>query len=83
MKFTIPGKIPRAALITGGAQQPAIASALADAGFAIALQCHPGGPKHDLPARSPSLPADLSRRKPDGGPDATVPRRRWARSAYW
>jgi NAD(P)-dependent dehydrogenase (short-subunit alcohol dehydrogenase family) len=39
MKFTIPATIPRAALITGGAQQLAIAGALADAGFAIALQC--------------------------------------------
>jgi NAD(P)-dependent dehydrogenase (short-subunit alcohol dehydrogenase family) len=42
MKFTIPAAIPRAALITGGAQQLAIADALAATGFAIALQCHPG-----------------------------------------
>jgi len=39
MKFTIPATIPRAALITGGAQQLAIAGALAEPGFAVALQC--------------------------------------------
>jgi NAD(P)-dependent dehydrogenase (short-subunit alcohol dehydrogenase family) len=39
---TIQATIPRAALITGGAQRigRAIALALADAGFAIALHCH-------------------------------------------
>jgi NAD(P)-dependent dehydrogenase (short-subunit alcohol dehydrogenase family) len=39
---TIPATIPRAALVTGGAQRigRAIALALADAGFAIALHCH-------------------------------------------
>jgi NAD(P)-dependent dehydrogenase (short-subunit alcohol dehydrogenase family) len=38
----IPTTIPRAALVTGGAQRigRAIALALADAGFAIALHCH-------------------------------------------
>ena len=38
MKFTIPDTIPRAALITDGPQQSAIARALAETGFAIALQ---------------------------------------------
>jgi NAD(P)-dependent dehydrogenase (short-subunit alcohol dehydrogenase family) len=39
---SIPTTIPRAALVTGGAQRigRAIALALADAGFAIALHCH-------------------------------------------
>jgi NAD(P)-dependent dehydrogenase (short-subunit alcohol dehydrogenase family) len=39
---SIPTAIPRAALVTGGAQRigRAIALALADAGFAIALHCH-------------------------------------------
>lgn len=39
---SIPATIPRAALVTGGAQRigRAIALALADAGFAIALHCH-------------------------------------------
>jgi NAD(P)-dependent dehydrogenase (short-subunit alcohol dehydrogenase family) len=59
MKFSIPGTIPRAALITGGAQQPGIARALAEAGFAIALQYHPGV-EADLPAHAVRLPADLS-----------------------
>ena len=38
----IPATIPRAALVTGGAQRigRAIALALADAGFGIALHCH-------------------------------------------
>jgi NAD(P)-dependent dehydrogenase (short-subunit alcohol dehydrogenase family) len=59
MKFTIPGTIPRAALVTGGTQQLAIAEALESAGFAVALQCHidlePG-----LPAGAVLLPADLT-----------------------
>jgi NAD(P)-dependent dehydrogenase (short-subunit alcohol dehydrogenase family) len=59
MKFTIPTTIPRAALITGGAQQLAIAGMLANAGFAIALQCHT-----DIAAELPNgavlLPADLT-----------------------
>jgi NAD(P)-dependent dehydrogenase (short-subunit alcohol dehydrogenase family) len=59
MKFTIPATIPRAALITGGAQQLAIAGALADAGFAIALQCH-ADIASDLPAGATLLPADLT-----------------------
>ena len=39
---SIPAAIPRAALVTGGAQRigRAIALALADAGFAVALHCH-------------------------------------------
>jgi NAD(P)-dependent dehydrogenase (short-subunit alcohol dehydrogenase family) len=39
---SIPATIPRAALVTGGAQRigRAIALALADAGFSIALHCH-------------------------------------------
>jgi len=38
----IPGKIPRAALVTGAARRlgRAIALALADAGFAVAVHCH-------------------------------------------
>lgn len=59
MKFTIPDTIPRAALITGGAQQLGMVNALADAGFAIALQCHPGDDT-DPPPRTVLLPADLS-----------------------
>lgn len=59
MKFTIPGSIPRAALITGGPQQLAIAGALTDAGFAIALQCQ-ADVDADLPAGAVLLPADLS-----------------------
>jgi NAD(P)-dependent dehydrogenase (short-subunit alcohol dehydrogenase family) len=58
MKFTIPGSIPRAALVTGGAQQLAIAYALADAGFATAVQCHTDITA-DLPAGAVLLPADL------------------------
>jgi NAD(P)-dependent dehydrogenase (short-subunit alcohol dehydrogenase family) len=59
MKFTIPATIPRAALITGGPQQLAIAGALADAGFAIALQCQTDI-SAELPAGAALLPADLS-----------------------
>ena len=40
MNFVIPATIPRAALITEGPQQAAIAVALAQAGFATALQAH-------------------------------------------
>jgi NAD(P)-dependent dehydrogenase (short-subunit alcohol dehydrogenase family) len=66
MKFSIPGTIPRAALVTGGMQQIAIVNALAEAGFAVALQYHPGaelghpGAEADLPAHAIPLPADLS-----------------------
>ncbi|MGA3004979.1 MAG: SDR family NAD(P)-dependent oxidoreductase [Acetobacteraceae bacterium] len=59
MKFTIPATIPRAALITGGAQQLAIAGALEGAGFAIALQCHTDI-ELDPPGSAVLLPADLS-----------------------
>jgi NAD(P)-dependent dehydrogenase (short-subunit alcohol dehydrogenase family) len=59
MKFLIPGGIPRAALITGGGRQPGIVKALADAGFAIALQHHPDV-SDDLPGGAVLLPADLS-----------------------
>lgn len=59
MKFTIPENIPRAALITGGAQQLAIAEALTDAGFAIALQCQPGL-ETEPAASAVKLSADLS-----------------------
>jgi len=59
MKFRIPDSIPRAALITGGWQQSAMAHALADAGFSVALQCQAGG-EADLPASAVPLPADLS-----------------------
>ena len=43
MKFSIPENIPRAALVTGGAQQLAMAGALTGVGFAVALQYQPGG----------------------------------------
>jgi NAD(P)-dependent dehydrogenase (short-subunit alcohol dehydrogenase family) len=59
MKFTIPATIPRAALITGGAPQLAIAGALANAGFAIALQCH-ADMEADLPDGAVLLAADLT-----------------------
>jgi NAD(P)-dependent dehydrogenase (short-subunit alcohol dehydrogenase family) len=59
MKFTIPATIPRAALITGGTQQLAIAGALATAGFAIALQCH-ADIASDLPDGAVLLSADLT-----------------------
>jgi NAD(P)-dependent dehydrogenase (short-subunit alcohol dehydrogenase family) len=59
MKFTIPATIPRAALITGGAQQLAIAEALQGAGFAVALQCQPDT-EADLPDDAVPLPADLT-----------------------
>jgi NAD(P)-dependent dehydrogenase (short-subunit alcohol dehydrogenase family) len=59
MKFTIPATIPRAALITGGAPQMAIAGALAGAGFAIALQCH-SDVAEGLPQGTVLLPADLA-----------------------
>jgi NAD(P)-dependent dehydrogenase (short-subunit alcohol dehydrogenase family) len=59
MTFTIPATIPRAALITGGAQQLAIALALAEAGFAIALQCQTDIAT-ELPDSVALLPADLT-----------------------
>ena len=59
MKFTIPGTIPRGALITGGARQLAIDDALSDAGFAVALQCHADFAA-ELPSRAILLRADLS-----------------------
>jgi NAD(P)-dependent dehydrogenase (short-subunit alcohol dehydrogenase family) len=59
MKFTIPATIPRAALITGGAQQLAIAGALTDAGFAVALQCQTDTAS-ELPDSVALLPADLT-----------------------
>jgi NAD(P)-dependent dehydrogenase (short-subunit alcohol dehydrogenase family) len=59
MKFIIPATIPRAALITGGAQQLAIAGALEGAGFAIALQCHRDFDL-DPPDGAVMLPADLT-----------------------
>ncbi len=59
MNFVIPDSIPRAALITGGEQRLDIAWALADAGFAVALQCH-ADIAADLPPRVVPLQADLS-----------------------
>jgi hypothetical protein len=59
MKFTVPASIPRAALITGGPQQLAIAGALTEAGFAIALQCQ-ADVEADLPAGAVLLHADPS-----------------------
>jgi NAD(P)-dependent dehydrogenase (short-subunit alcohol dehydrogenase family) len=59
MKFSIPASIPRAALITGGAQQLAIAGALTEAGFAIALQCQTDIAT-ELPDSVALLPADLT-----------------------
>jgi NAD(P)-dependent dehydrogenase (short-subunit alcohol dehydrogenase family) len=59
MKFTIPDTIPRAALITGGAQQPAIARALAATGFAIALQFNSDS-EPDQPEGGVPLAADLT-----------------------
>jgi len=59
MKFTIPGTIPRAALITGGARQLGIARALAEAGFAVGLQCDVDAAE-DVPTGIALLPADLS-----------------------
>ena len=59
MKFSIPESIPRAALITGGSRQSAMAHTLAAAGFAIALQCH-ADTAEELPAGAIVLHADLS-----------------------
>ena len=59
MKFTIPDSIPRGALITGGAVQCGMAHALAEAGFAIAIQCQ-ASIDEDLPAGAIVLPADLA-----------------------
>jgi NAD(P)-dependent dehydrogenase (short-subunit alcohol dehydrogenase family) len=57
----IPVTIPRAALITGGETEIglALAHALADAGFATALQCH-APPPGDPPTGTEILRADLS-----------------------
>jgi NAD(P)-dependent dehydrogenase (short-subunit alcohol dehydrogenase family) len=54
----IPDSIPRAALVTGGAQQSAIVDALLQAGFAVALQ-YPGNDEDTLPGTI-ALPADLA-----------------------
>ena len=45
MPATIPAAFPRAALVTGGARRlgGAIVSALADAGFDVAIHCHQSG----------------------------------------
>ena len=58
MKFSIPGNIPRAALITGGVRQRAMVRALADAGFAIALQS-PEDVEEDIPGATIVLVASL------------------------
>jgi NAD(P)-dependent dehydrogenase (short-subunit alcohol dehydrogenase family) len=59
MKFSIPENIPRAALVTGGAQQLAMAGALTGVGFAVALQYQPGG--EECPeATAVLLEADLA-----------------------
>jgi NAD(P)-dependent dehydrogenase (short-subunit alcohol dehydrogenase family) len=58
MKFSVPDSIPRAALITGGARQAVIARILADAGFAVVLQCQPDD-EFDPPPAVTVLPADL------------------------
>lgn len=57
MKFTISKTIPRTALVTGGVRQLAMVITLADAGFAVALQCQSDA---DLPTGVVPLPADLS-----------------------
>jgi NAD(P)-dependent dehydrogenase (short-subunit alcohol dehydrogenase family) len=59
MKFDIPITIPRAALVTGGSRQRGIVDALTGAGFAVALQCHPGADE-DQPGGTTPLEADLS-----------------------
>jgi NAD(P)-dependent dehydrogenase (short-subunit alcohol dehydrogenase family) len=66
----IPGSIPRAALVTGGARRlgRAIALALADAGFSVAVHCHASRADADRTAgdirargvRSCVLTADLA-----------------------
>ena len=66
----IPSTIPRAALVTGGAQRlgAAIALALAEAGFAVAIHCHTSRDAAEATAQavrghgvaSVVLPADLS-----------------------
>jgi len=58
MRFTIPETVPRAALITGGVRQYGMAQILAEAGFAIALQCEPGAVE-EPPAGAIVLHADL------------------------
>jgi NAD(P)-dependent dehydrogenase (short-subunit alcohol dehydrogenase family) len=59
MKSRISDSIPRAALVTGGARQHAIAQALVEAGFATALHCSPGAEAALLAGVVP-LPADLA-----------------------
>ena len=59
MRFSIPDTIPRAALITGGARQSAVAHALAGAGFAVALQSQTDD-VDALPSRAIVLRADLA-----------------------
>ena len=67
MMFPISPAIPRAALITGGAHRVglAIAQALAQAGFSIAIHCRSSVAMAEeaaasLPTRAVVLPADLS-----------------------
>ncbi|MSO99959.1 MAG: SDR family NAD(P)-dependent oxidoreductase [Acetobacteraceae bacterium] len=62
MNFSISDTIPRVALITGGGHGTglAIGRALANAGFAVAMQCDPGGSPRDLPSGIVALPADLA-----------------------
>jgi NAD(P)-dependent dehydrogenase (short-subunit alcohol dehydrogenase family) len=65
MKPSISDRIPRAALITGGARQHSIAQALMDAGFAVAVQygmddpdeplAGTSAPRADLPDESQTL----------------------------
>jgi len=60
--------IPRAALVTGGTQPfgLAIARALAEAGFAVALHCQADAAS-EVPAGMVMLPADLSDESQSGG----------------
>ena len=69
MPAAIPDTLPRAALVTGGARRlgGAIASALAEAGFDVAIHCHRSGAEAEALAgqirshgvRTAVLPADL------------------------
>jgi len=71
MIASIPGTIPRTALVTGGAQRlgQAIALELARSGFDVAIHCHTSGAEaeearlhiHALGRRAIVLQADLSR----------------------